>query len=163
MIVRSEPRIFSREPPDGRRGGPPGALSLPTIHGKPLAPWDARRRVWERAPGDAGVRLASPERVHSSDDCAAAGFAVAFTAQPAESGGRPMARKWHACRTVPEAACGHGRRRVRGNSPLHWHPGRPSERSSNALGAADHHHCSPHAQRSNGAHRQMMARGGARN
>ena len=41
--------------------------------------------------------------------------------------------------------------------------GRPSERSSNALGAADHHHCSPHAQRSNGAHRQMVARGGARN
>ena len=55
----------------GRRGGTQG--------------WDARRRVWERAPGDAGVRLASPERVHSSDDCAAAGFAAAFAAQPAES------------------------------------------------------------------------------
>ena len=41
--------------------------------------------MWERAPGDAGVRLASPERVHSSDDCAAAGFAAAFAAQPAES------------------------------------------------------------------------------
>ena len=50
-----------------------------------VGPWDARRRVWERAPGDAGVRLASPERVHSSDDCAAAGFAAAFAAQPAES------------------------------------------------------------------------------
>ena len=55
----------------GRRGGTQG--------------WDARRRVWERAPGDAGVRLASPERMHSSDDCAAAGFAAAFAAQPAES------------------------------------------------------------------------------
>ena len=36
-------------------------------------------------PGDAGERVGRPERVHSSDDCAAAGLAAASAAQPAES------------------------------------------------------------------------------
>ena len=36
-------------------------------------------------PGDAGERVGRPERVHSSDDCAAAGLAAASAARPAES------------------------------------------------------------------------------
>ena len=43
-LVRSYARIFSREPADGRRGGPTGALSPPTTHGMHPAPQPKRRR-----------------------------------------------------------------------------------------------------------------------
>ena len=86
-FARSYARIFSREPPDGRRGGPPGALSLPTIHGKPLAPSQLR------APKRNGqLQLTAPPRPPVRR-FSVGGLALGRRASMSAPGGAPIVRR----------------------------------------------------------------------